>query len=192
MSSSLKTESLQQQDERLKRRVFLRRYLKQFQMFRLPNVSASTVDVQLKAQAYGDKAKGFGAHSFFASVGYAIEGLQFAFQQERNFRIDCYLVAGAMILAVMFQIPLQEWAILLEMGGFVLFAELANTVVEWLTDLLTQGRYDIRAKRIKDIAAGACLVVAAASYGVVAMLFWPYFTEMFSTWGHAASMWSFL
>jgi|GEM_PF-315935 len=191
MMSLLKSELASRQEERIKRRVFLRRYLKQFQMFRVPN-STSTLGAGTTPTPFGDKAKGFGAHSFFASIGYAIEGLQFAFQQERNFRIDCYLVAGAMTLAVFFQIPLSDWAILLEMGGFVLFAELANTVVEWLTDLLTQGRYDIRAKRIKDIAAGACLVVAIASYGVVAMLFFPYFADLFNTWGHALSMWSLL
>jgi undecaprenol kinase len=118
-----------------------------------------------------------------ASVGFALEGLKFAFEQERNFRLDCYLIAGAIALGVIFQITLAEWAILLQMAGFVLFAELANTVVEWLVDLLTLGQFDLRAKRIKDIAAGACLVVAMVSYGVVAIIFLPYVKPLLNALG---------
>lgn len=158
------------ESKRQQQRKLLRRYMKQFYLFRTPYFKASTEE----ASHYG-----FGASTFWASVGYAIEGLSFAFQQERNFRLDCYLIAGAIALGAFFHIPLAEWAILLQMSGFVLFAELANTVVEWLVDLLTLGQFDIRAKRIKDIAAGACLVVAIASYGVVAIVFFPYLQRLF-------------
>jgi undecaprenol kinase len=125
---------------------------------------------------------GFGAENFFASVGYALEGLAFAFRHERNFRIDCYLILSAILLGALVGLPLEKWALLLQMGGFVLFAELANTVVEWLVDLLTGGQFDIRAKRIKDIAAGACLIVALASYGVVVMVFYPYMLLLLQKW----------
>jgi undecaprenol kinase len=155
--------------KRQQQRKLLRRYMKQFYLFRTPYFKASGG----QASHYG-----WGASTFLASVGYAIEGLSFAFQQERNFRLDCYLIAGAIGLGGLFQISLAEWALLLQMAGFVLFAELANTVVEWLVDLLTQGAFDIRAKRIKDIAAGACLVVAITSYGVVAIVFSPYLQRL--------------
>ncbi|XVJ52207.1 MAG: diacylglycerol kinase family protein [Vampirovibrio sp.] len=155
-----------------RQRKWLRRYLKQFQLFHRPFASSGR-------SAHGSHY-GFGAQSFWESLTYAWEGLCFVFQEERNFRLDCYLITGALVLGFLFQIPVSQWAILLQMAGFVLFAELANTVVEWLVDLLTEGRFDLRAKRIKDMAAGACLVVAVASYGVVALLFWPYFYEWFS------------
>jgi diacylglycerol kinase len=166
MSSAEEAYEFNEKDaKRQQHRKLLRRYMKQFYLFRTP---------YSKASADERSHYGFGASTFWASVGYAIEGLSFAFQEERNFRLDCYLIAGAIGLGVLFQISLAEWALLLQMAGFVLFAELANTVVEWLVDLLTQGAFDIRAKRIKDIAAGACLVVAIASYGVVAIVFFPY------------------
>ncbi len=155
--------------KRQQQRKFMRRYMKQFYLFRTPH---------FKASGGATSHYGWGASTFLASVGYALEVLSFAFKQERNFRLDCYLIAGAIALGALFQIPLAEWAILLQMAGFVLFAELANTVVEWLVDLLTQGAFDIRAKRIKDIAAGACLVVAIASYGVVAIVFFPYLQRL--------------
>ena len=145
--------------------------MKQFYLFKTPHFKAPHSN---EASHYG-----FGASTFWASVGYALEGLSFAFQQERNFRLDCYLIAGAIGLGALLQISLGEWAVLLQMAGFVLFAELANTVVEWLVDLLTGGAFDIRAKRSKDIAAGACLVVAIASYGVVAIVFFPHLQKLF-------------
>ncbi len=170
MSSAEEAYEFNEKDaKRQQQRKLLRRYMKQFYLFRTPYFKGSPE----QASHYG-----FGASTFWASVGYAIEGLSFAFQEERNFRLDCYLIAGAIGLGILFHITLAEWALLLQMAGFVLFAELANTVVEWLVDLLTQGAFDIRAKRIKDIAAGACLVVAIASYGVVAIVFFPYLQRL--------------
>jgi undecaprenol kinase len=161
--------------QRNRNRTLLRRYMKQFQMFRTPSTGKSSrPDVQ---QPPG--MNGFKAATFFASIGYALEGLGFAFKHERNFRIDCMLIATAIALGIIVELSLEGWAILLQMSGFVLFAELANTVVEWLVDLLTGGTFDIRAKRIKDIAAGACLIVALASYGVVAIVFYPYVLSWF-------------
>jgi diacylglycerol kinase len=153
--------------KKIQQRKLLRRYIRQFYLFKTPAFSSKTATHH-----------GFGASSFWVSLGYAWEGLQFAFRHERNFRIDCYLLAGAFALGVFFAIPLSEWAILLQMAAFVLFAELANTVVEWLVDLYTEGRFDIRAKHIKDIAAGACLVVALGGYGVVVILFFPYLVKL--------------
>jgi diacylglycerol kinase len=156
------------QSKKINQRKLVRRYIRQFYLFKAPTTGNTPATHH-----------GFGASSFWVSVGYAWEGLRFAFQYERNFRIDCYLLAGAFALGLLFSIPLSEWAILLQMGAFVLFAELANTVVEWLVDLYTEGRFDIRAKHIKDIAAGACLVVAIGGYGVVAILFFPYVLRYF-------------
>jgi undecaprenol kinase len=162
--------------QRNRNRTLLRRYMKQFQMFRTPAMgkpSMPTATTRLEGT-------GFKAATFAASIGYAIEGLGFAFKHERNFRIDCMLIATAIALGIIVELSLEGWAILLQMSGFVLFAELANTVVEWLVDLLTGGTFDLRAKRIKDIAAGACLIVALASYGVVAIVFYPYILTWFS------------
>jgi undecaprenol kinase len=146
-------------------RVLVRRYLRQLGLF--------------KGISGGKESKGFAAPNFLASVNYALEGLWFALKMERNLRIDAYLVCGAFILAAQLGLGLEAWAVLLQMMGFVLFAELANTVVEWLVDLLTNGAYDIRAKRIKDIAAAACLIVALVSYGVAGILLLPKLIERF-------------
>lgn len=148
-----------------KHKRLLRRYLRQLDMF--------------KTQQSKEKT-GFAAPSFLHSVGYAIEGLWFALQQERNLRIDAYLMTGALLLGYLVGLHLNEWIALIPMLCLVVFAELANTTVEWLVDLLTGGQYDLRAKRIKDIAAGGCLIVAVGGYGVSFLIFWPHLAEL---WG---------
>lgn len=165
MTVSSDTTSPQQNRPQRRTKVLVRRYLRQMGL--------------LKGVIGGKESKGFAAPNFLASVKYACEGLWFALKMEQNLRIDAYLVSGAFALAGLLGLSLEAWAMLLQMMGFVLFAELANTVVEWLVDLLTNGDYDIRAKRIKDISAGACLIVAVASYGVAGILLLPKLSERF-------------
>jgi undecaprenol kinase len=133
-------------------RRLVRRYVRQLALFKRPVVAGGVESVASLAE------KTFAATSFWQSLQYAWEGLTFALAQERNLRIDFYLTAGAISLGALVGLNVQEWATLIQMLGFILFAELANTVVEWLVDLLTNGQFDLRAKRIKDIAAAACLV----------------------------------
>ncbi|MDX2084890.1 MAG: diacylglycerol kinase family protein [Candidatus Melainabacteria bacterium] len=121
----------------------------------------------------------FSARNFWQSVGFAFEGLLFAFRTQRNFRIDVFLSVSVIALGFVVRLDVWEWIPLVMMIGFVLFAETANTTVEWLVDLLTGGRYDIRAKRIKDVAAGACLIVALCGFAVGLLVFWPH---LFPKW----------
>lgn len=148
---------------RERQRVFIRRYIRKMGF-----------SEQNKTLLPSENHYGFGASSFWASVGFALEGLRFAFQYERNFRIDVYLCVLAVALGFVLRIELHDWVALIQMLGFILFAEMANTVLEWVVDLLTNGAFDIRAKRIKDMAAATCLIVAVCAYGVTALIFWPY------------------
>ena len=166
MSDVFARDAVSREENKAKQRILVRRYLRNFDLFRAGFTQSNP--------------RRFAAKTFFHSVGYALEGLAFAFKQERNLRIDTYLVTGAIALGFLVGLNLPEWVSLIQMMGLILFAELANTVVEWLVDLLTNGRYDLRAKRIKDIAAGACLIVALCSYGVAFLLFWPHLLRV---WG---------
>jgi undecaprenol kinase len=112
----------------------------------------------------------FAARTFLHSVGFALEGLWFAFSQERNLRLHVLIQLGMGVVGLVKGLPYLNWILLLEVGVMILFAELANTILEWLVDLLTEGRYDIRAKRIKDMAAGTCLLVAGVGYTVMLSL----------------------
>jgi undecaprenol kinase len=115
----------------------------------------------------------FKARHFLASVGFALEGLQYIVKAERNFRIDLCMAGVAMVLGFMHQINLGEWVALTIVCGMVLFAEAANTAIELVVDMITQGEFDARAKAVKDVAAGACLMCAAVAALVGSLIFIP-------------------
>ncbi|MEB3245716.1 MAG: diacylglycerol kinase family protein [Vampirovibrionales bacterium] len=115
----------------------------------------------------------FKATNFFQSIGFALEGWAYAFKTQRNFRIDVLITAVTIAAGLFFQISWTSWLALAFALGLLLFAECANTSVELLVDAWTQGEFDIRAKRVKDVMAGACLLVALATLTIQLMVFAP-------------------
>jgi undecaprenol kinase len=120
----------------------------------------------------------FKARNFFQSLGFALEGLRFVFKTERNFRIDLALGLLVIALGVGFQISPMEWAPLLAVMALVLFAETMNTAIEFTVDMVTQGEFDMRAKVIKDLSAGACLMCALGAALVGSVIFVPHFLQL--------------
>ena len=121
----------------------------------------------------------FKAKHFMASLGFAIEGLQYIVKAERNFRIDLGMAGLAVVLGFAHQIALGEWLALSIVCGMVLFAEAANTAIELVVDMITHGEFDARAKAVKDVAAGACLMCAAVAALVGSLIFVPRWVELF-------------
>src|SRR5262249_49085713 len=95
-------------------------------------------------------------------------------QTQRNFRIHLFICAFVAAAAFWLHVSPFEWALLLGMMGLVLFAELTNTAIELFVDMLTEGRFDTRAKAIKDMAAGAVLITALCAVGVGISVFIPH------------------
>ncbi|MBO6518308.1 MAG: diacylglycerol kinase family protein [Bacteroidia bacterium] len=108
---------------------------------------------------------------------HALRGIASAFQSERNMKI--HVVMALMVLAQVyfFRIPRDEWVILVILIGLVISAEMMNTAIEKLADLIHPG-IDERVRFIKDVAAGAVLVlsIAAAVIGIGILL--PYWTTL--------------
>lgn len=106
--------------------------------------------------------------SLAASFGHALRGIPTALRTERNLRID--LAASAVIVALGLAIRLStiEWCIVITLCGLVIAAELFNTAIEKSLDVITK-EYNATVKSVKDIAAGAVLVIAvtAAIVGVI-------------------------
>jgi diacylglycerol kinase len=91
----------------------------------------------------------------------------------RNLRI--MLAAAVVVVAVGagYAVSRGTWAVLLLCIAAVLGAEILNTAVEHLADVV-EPEPDPAIRDVKDLAAGAVLVVSvlAAAVGVVAL--WPY------------------
>ncbi len=68
-----------------------------------------------------------------------------------NFRVQCFFAVIAVALGFYLKISTNEWLWISLNITLVLFAELINTALETLVDLVSPG-YNEKAGRVKDIA----------------------------------------
>lgn len=101
------------------------------------------------------KLKNVKNKTFYKALGHAFDGVIRAFKTERNLRIDYFIGALVLIASLFFDFTKTEFACICLTIGFVIFAEMINSVTEYIVDLVTD-MYDDRAKAAKDIAAGRC------------------------------------
>ena len=98
--------------------------------------------------------------AFLESFRYALQGLASAVRGERNLKVMLGMGAAAVVAGVVLRIDALSWAIVALMIGAVLCAELLNTAIETVVDLVSP-QYHPLAKRAKDLAAAAELVLCA-------------------------------
>lgn len=108
-------------------------------------------------------------HNFKISLEHALAGLKLTWKEERNFKIHLTMAFLVIVAGLFLRLTFLEMSIILLCVVLVLTAEIVNTIIEDLVDMYTNGKYDIRAKKIKDLAAGGVLLSAlfAAVIGVV-------------------------
>lgn len=107
---------------------------------------------------------------FLESFVCAFKGIAFAILHERNIKIMLALAAVAVSIAFILQYDYISWLITFLLIGLVISAELFNTALEQVVDLVNP-TYNALAGRCKDIAAGAVLVlcVIAAIIKIILM-----------------------
>ena len=93
---------------------------------------------------------------------YARQGLRSAFENERNIKIILAIGALAIIAGFVIGLDLIEWAIVIVCCGMVTGAELMNTAVETVVDLVSPEFHPLAGKA-KDIAAAAVWIIALCS-----------------------------
>ncbi len=108
--------------------------------------------------------------TFITALGHAIDGVIRAFKTERNLRIDYIIGLFVLISSLFFDFTKTEFACLCLTIGFVIFAEMINSTVEYIVDLVTD-KYDDRAKAAKDIAAGGVFISGIVAVIVAYFLF---------------------
>lgn len=112
------------------------------------------------------------------SFVYAWNGIRCCVGKEQN--LSFHLIAATLVIIAGFVLCItrMEWIVLALCIGVVIAAELFNTAIERLVDLVSPERHPI-AGQVKDIAAGAVLVCAAAAAIVGLIIFVPYLTRFF-------------
>lgn len=107
--------------------------------------------------------------AFMASVVAAWTGLRRAWREQRNLRIEAVLGISAVLLSLLLGTGLVP---VLLACSLVLVAELLNSAVESLADLVEPNR-DPRIARVKDVAAAAVLLAAVVAAVVGAVVLGP-------------------
>ena len=109
----------------------------------------------------------------FKSIGIAFDGIIDLIKSENNAKIHLISTIVVIIVGFKLQFLAIEWLwISLAIAG-VWVAELINTSIEKLTDLISPEINPI-AKKIKDYAAGAVLVMAIWAIFVFCLMSFPH------------------
>jgi undecaprenol kinase len=103
-------------------------------------------------------------------LGFAAEGLRTGWQRERSFRTHVVSAALALATLLLLRPAPVWWAIVAVVVALVLALELLNSAMEGVIDLLHPGIHP-EIKAIKDMVAGAVLVVSIAALVVGAAMF---------------------
>lgn len=107
--------------------------------------------------------------SFIDSFNDAMNGIITAISTQRNITIHFIIGILIFLISLFFDLSRIEVIILCFTVGAVIAAELINTAIENLTDMITM-KYHPKAKVAKDTAAGAVLVMAFSAiligYGI--------------------------
>jgi diacylglycerol kinase len=106
------------------------------------------------------------------SFRHAFDGLKYTLSSQPNFRFHLLATALVTLLGIYFSISTIEWLVLIFTVNLVLVAEMVNTSIESMVDLITlERRQD--AKTAKDVSAGMVLVSAFFSVAIGLFIFLP-------------------
>ena len=106
----------------------------------------------------------------FDSFGYAFRGMFFLLKEERNMRIHVFAILVVTVAGIFLGLTAVEWSVIALCIGSVISAEMMNTAIELLVDLVSP-EFNKKAGEIKDIAAGAVLLTAIIATVVAIYIF---------------------
>ena len=107
-----------------------------------------------------------------ASFGWAARGVRLALTSERHLQFHAAATVAVVVLGAILPLSALERGLLALAIGLVWTAELVNTAVERLVDLVSPDLHPV-AGAVKDIAAAAVLVAEVASAAVGLLVLGP-------------------
>ena len=106
------------------------------------------------------------------SFKYAIEVFVSSFKTERNMKIHIMAMIIVIALGIFMKLNKIEWCIITIAIVMVISAELFNTAIENVVDMVSPQK-NPQAKLVKDIAAAAVLVLAIGAAVIGIIIFGP-------------------
>ncbi len=108
------------------------------------------------------------------AFGFAFSGLFAAFKSESHLKIHLLATAVVIVCGFYFKISKSEWLAIIICCGAVIAAELFNSAIEKLCDVISP-QLNPKIKFIKDVSAAAVLVLSIASLCVALIVFANFF-----------------
>jgi undecaprenol kinase len=109
------------------------------------------------------------ARSFAAALVYAGRGLREALRRQPNLRAHLGIAGLVLLAGAAARCSAVELALIAGAIGLVVSAELVNTALELLTDLVCP-HDDPRAGAVKDVSAGAVLAASGAAAAIAVFI----------------------
>jgi len=116
--------------------------------------------------------KSISISSRIKSFGFALEGIITFFRTQHNAWIHAFAAIIVIISGFVLKVNNNEWCLIFIAIALVFIAEMANTAIEFLTDIVSP-EYNLQAKKVKDVAAAAVLISAIAAIVIGLIIFLP-------------------
>ena len=113
------------------------------------------------------------------SFKYAFAGVFSSFKTERNLKIHLSIMSLVIIFGIIFNLNSLEWSICVVCFAMVISAELFNTAIETIVDLVSPNIHP-KAKLAKDISAGGVLAMAIGAFIIGLIIFLPKIVNLFN------------
>ena len=109
----------------------------------------------------------------YNSFKFAFKGINSALRSEPHMRLHMLAALGVILAGIIFRVTKLEWCLLAVSIGLVITAEIFNTAIETLTNLVSP-EHNPLAGKTKDLAAGAVLAASIAAAVIGLLVFFPY------------------
>ena len=112
------------------------------------------------------------------SANFAIEGILHAAKTQRHLRYHFFTAAAVLVLSYILGVSRTEFLIIALSVIAVLLAEMFNTAIETIVDIVSP-EHSEKARIAKDIAAGAVLITAFGVAVIGYIILFPYLRDSF-------------
>ncbi|MGI8649204.1 MAG: diacylglycerol kinase family protein [Rubrobacter sp.] len=119
--------------------------------------------------------------AFIGGFDHAWDGIRLVIGSQRNMRFHVIIAVGVIVAGVVFRISPMEFALIALTITVVFAAEIVNTAIEAVVDLVSSERHHPLAKTAKDCAAGAVLICAVGAVVVGVLVFHDEVFELLRT-----------
>jgi diacylglycerol kinase len=120
----------------------------------------------------------FSLRRFVKSFKYAFEGIHYAFKNDQNLLAHILVAFLVINISMALKVTPFEMGILGLTIMMVIIAEMVNSAIEKMVDLITK-EHRQEAKIAKDVSAGMVLLTAFAATIIGSLIFIPYVLRLF-------------